>query len=148
MSMGVGALGQGALTAANAATQAMSSTGAFDPASTQAIYEPFQQQVIDEYTKEMQRQFNIQQAGRDAKAVGAGAFGGSRQGVLDAEAATGFQRQLGQVLLDYYQAVSNKRKERHNKLLKINKEEDKEAAQNLANIGRDTNWHRSSIWAV
>ena len=69
MSMGVGALGQGALTAANAATQAMSSTGAFDPASTQAFMNPFQQQVIDEYTKEMQRQFNIQQAGRDAKAV-------------------------------------------------------------------------------
>ena len=67
MSMGVGALGQGALTAANAATQAMSSTGAFDPASTQAFMNPFQQQVIDEYTKEMQRQFNIQQAGQRCK---------------------------------------------------------------------------------
>ena len=65
MSMGVGALGQGVLSAANAATQAMSSTGAFDPASTQAFMNPFQQQVIDEYTKEMQRQFNIQRVDRD-----------------------------------------------------------------------------------
>ena len=93
LSMGVGSLGQSALTgagalqtAANAATQAQASTGQFDPSSTQAFMNPFQQQVIDEYTKEMQRQFNIQQAGRDAQAVGAGAFGGSRQAVLDAEA--------------------------------------------------------------
>ncbi len=85
MNMGVGALGTASLTAADAATKAAGSTEAFDPQMTEAFMNPFQQQVIDEYAKEMQRQFNIQQAGRDAKAVGAGAFGGSRQAIAEQE---------------------------------------------------------------
>lgn len=79
LSMGVGSLGQASLTAANAATQAMGTTGQFDPASTQAFMNPYQQQVIDEYTKEMQRQFDISRQGRAAQAIGAGAFGGGRK---------------------------------------------------------------------
>ena len=71
LNMGVGSLGQASLTAGNAATQAQQSTGMFDPTTTQQFMNPFQQQVIDEYTKEMQRQFNIQQTGRDAKAAAA-----------------------------------------------------------------------------
>jgi hypothetical protein len=75
LSMGVGSLGQASLTAADAAAQAKGTTGQFDPASTQAFMNPYQQQVIDEYTKEMQRQFDISRQGRAAQAIGAGAFG-------------------------------------------------------------------------
>ena len=93
--MGVGALGG----ASNAATQAMTTTagttGAFDPSTTQAFMNPYQQQVIDEYTKEMQRQFDISRQGRAAQSIGSGAFGGAREGVLEAEAQRGFQQQLG-----------------------------------------------------
>lgn len=93
--MGVGALG----TAANAITNAMATTaqttGAYDPQSYQAFMNPYQKEVIDRYTQEMQRQFDIAGQGRAAQAIGAGAFGGGREGVLEAEALRGFQQQLG-----------------------------------------------------
>ena len=136
LSMGVGSLGQASLTAADAAAQAKGTTGQFDPASTQAFMNPYQQQVIDEYTKEMQRQFDISRQGRAAQALGAGAFGGGREGVLEAEAMTGFQRQLGQglagLLSSGYQQAQNaamqafENQQRRGQL----------AAQNLGNIGR------------
>ena len=57
--MGVGAL-QGAQSAiGNAATMSGQTTGAYDPQSYQAFMNPFQQEVIDRYTQEMQRQFDI-----------------------------------------------------------------------------------------
>jgi len=143
LSMGVGSLGQSALTgagalqtAANAATQAQASTGQFDPSSTQAFMNPYQQQVIDEYTKEMQRQFNIQQAGRDAQAVGAGSFGGSRQAVLDAEAATGFQRQLGQGLAGLMSSGYQQAQNAAMQAFENQQRRGQLAAQNLANVGR------------
>jgi hypothetical protein len=92
---GVGAL-QGANAAiGNAMTTAAQTTGAYDPQSYKAFMDPYQQEVLDRYTQEMQRQFNIAGQGRAAKAIGAGAFGGGREGVLEAEAQRGFQQQLG-----------------------------------------------------
>ena len=93
--MGVGALGGANTAIANAMTTTAGTTGAFDPSSTQAFMNPFQKQVVDEYAKEMQRQFDISRQGRAKQAIGAGAFGGSREGVLEAEAQRGFQQQLG-----------------------------------------------------
>ena len=136
MSMGVGSLGQATLSAANAATQAQTSTGAFDPASTQAFMNPFQQNVIDEYTKEMRRQFDISQAGRDAQAVGRGAFGGDRQGVLDAEAATGFQRQLGQGIAGLLSSGYQQAQRSAQQAFENQQRRGQLAAQNLANVGR------------
>ena len=136
MSMGVGSLGQATLSVANAATQAQTSTGAFDPASTQAFMNPFQQNVIDEYTKEMRRQFDISQAGRDAQAVGRGAFGGDRQGVLDAEAATGFQRQLGQGIAGLLSSGYQQAQRSAQQAFENQQRRGQLAAQNLANVGR------------
>jgi len=92
---GVGAL-QGA---ANAISSAMSTTSqlgqAYDPQSYKGFMDPYQKEVIDRYSQEMQRQFDIAGQGRAAQAIGAGAFGGGREGVLEAEAQRGFQQQLG-----------------------------------------------------
>jgi hypothetical protein len=85
---GIAALDQAATTAAQA-------TQAYDPQSFQKFMDPFQQNVIDEYTKEMNRQFDISKQTRDAAAQKAGAFGGDRSGVLEAEATRGFQDTLG-----------------------------------------------------
>jgi len=85
---GIGALDQAATTAAQA-------TQAYDPQSFQKFMDPFQQNVIDEYTKEMNRQFDISKQTRDAAAQRAGAYGGDRSGVLEAEATRGFQDTLG-----------------------------------------------------
>jgi hypothetical protein len=92
--MGVGALGQANAAISNAATTTAGSMGQFDPSSTQAFMNPFQQQVIDNFTKESQRQFNISRQNRAAQALNAGAFGGGREGVLEAEAQRGFQDRL------------------------------------------------------
>ena len=136
LNMGVGSLGQASLTAGNAATQAQQSTGMFDPTTTQQFMNPFQQQVIDEYTKEMQRQFNIQQTGRDAKAAAAGAFGGDRRDVLDAEAATGFQRQLGQGIAGLLSGGFQQAQRAAQQAFENQQRRGLLAAQNLANIGR------------
>jgi len=136
LSMGVGSLGQASLTAANAATQAMGTTGQFDPTSTQAFMNPYQQQVIDEYTKEMQRQFDISRQGRAAQAVGAGAFGGGREGVLEAEAATGFQRQLGQGLAGLMSSGYQQAQNAAMQAFENQQRRGQLAAQNLGNIGR------------
>ena len=136
LSMGVGSLGQASLTAANAAAQAMGTTGQFDPASTQAFMNPYQQQVIDEYTKEMQRQFDISRQGRAAQAIGAGAFGGGREGVLEAEAATGFQRQLGQGLAGLMSSGYQQAQNAAMQAFENQQRRGQLAAQNLGNIGR------------
>ena len=136
LSMGVGSLGQASLTAANAAAQAMGTTGQFDPASTQAFMNPYQQQVIDEYTKEMQRQFDISRQGRAAQALGAGAFGGDREGVLEAEAMTGFQRQLGQGLAGLMSSGYQQAQNAAMQAFENQQRRGQLAAQNLGNIGR------------
>jgi len=92
---GVGSL-QGAQSAiGNAMATTAQTTGAYDPQSYQAFMNPYQKEVIDQYSQEMQRQFDIAGQGRAAQAIGAGAFGGGREGVLEAEAQRGFQQQLG-----------------------------------------------------
>jgi hypothetical protein len=136
LNMGVGSLGQASLSAANAATQAQQSTGMFDPSTIQQFQNPFQQQVIDEYTKEMQRQFNVQQAGRDAAAVQRGAFSGDRRDVLDAEAATGFQRQLGQGIAGLLSSGFQQAQRTAQQAFENQQRRGQLAAQNLANIGR------------
>jgi hypothetical protein len=85
---GIGALDQAAATAQQA-------TQAYDPSSYQAFMDPYRKEVVDNYTKEMRRQFDISKASRDAAAQRAGAFGGDRSGVVEAEAQRGFQDVLG-----------------------------------------------------
>ena len=65
--------------------QAAGTTGAFDPTTSAAFMDPFQQAVTQDALAEMQRQADIQTNQLSAQAVGAGAFGGSRQGIAQAE---------------------------------------------------------------
>jgi len=57
----------------------------YDPSSAQAFMNPYQQQVIDEAMRQIDRQGAIQQQGLNAQAVQSGAFGGSRQGIQQQE---------------------------------------------------------------
>ena len=70
---------------AQAQQQALGTTGAYDPASATAFMDPYQQNVTQNALAEMQRQAAMQQNQLSAQAVGAGAFGGSRQGIAQAE---------------------------------------------------------------
>lgn len=88
-----GTLGTGLGTIDRAETAGGLSTGIFDPSMTEKFMNPYQKAVTEQALAQMNKQFAEQQAGRSAGAIGAGAFGGSRQGVLEGIA----QRELGDV---------------------------------------------------
>jgi hypothetical protein len=67
-----------------------------DPNRMQQFMSPYQQGVTDIATREAQRQADIASTQRGAQAVNAGAFGGYRQGIVDAEAG----RNTSQLLND------------------------------------------------
>ena len=69
------------------------STGIFDPNMVQQFMNPYQKAVTEQALQQLNKQFLEQQAQRGAGAVGAGAFGGSRQGIMEGLA----QRELGEV---------------------------------------------------
>lgn len=62
-----------------------SGLGQYDPRSVAAFMNPYQGQVIDAATQEINRQRDIAAQQQNAQAVGAGAFGGSRQAIQRAE---------------------------------------------------------------
>ena len=57
----------------------------FDPTSYQQYMDPYMNDVIQQQYQDIQRQGDIQKQGANAQAVGSGAFGGSRQGIQQAE---------------------------------------------------------------
>ena len=69
------------------------STGIFDPSMVQQFMNPYQKAVTEQALAQMNKQFAEQQAQRNVGAIGAGAFGGSRQGIMEGLA----QRELGDV---------------------------------------------------
>lgn len=84
---------EGARDQALAAQQAITSgLGFLQPDSIQKFQDPFRDQVIDVAMRELDRQADMQRAGAKAQAIQAGAFGGSREGVRQAEADRGLQQ--------------------------------------------------------
>jgi hypothetical protein len=65
-----------------------------DPMAMQGYMSPFMQNVVDFQKTQALRDFQIGQPMRRAQAVGAGAFGGSRQAIQEAEAERGLMSQL------------------------------------------------------
>ena len=73
-----------------------------DPSAVQARMNPFIQQALDPALRELRTQQDITLQGLGAQAARAGAFGGSRQGVLEAETLRGFGQQMGDILSQGY----------------------------------------------
>jgi hypothetical protein len=70
----------------------------------EAFMNPYQQQVTQQALGEMRRQADIARQGQAAQAVGAGAFGGTREGVQRAEFERNIQDQMQQrIMQDYAQ---------------------------------------------
>jgi hypothetical protein len=103
--IGMGGLGYGALGAgyggrgALAAEQGFGAGEAFarqatDPRSIQAYMSPYMQEAVDRQKFEATRDFEKQLQTQKAQAVGAGAFGGSRQAIAQAEAQRNLNQQL------------------------------------------------------
>ena len=77
-------------------------TGRFDTPQfggdfAQQYMNPYMQNVVDVQQREAQRQADIAATQRGAQAVQAGAFGGSRQAIMDAEAARNLAQQKGDI---------------------------------------------------
>jgi hypothetical protein len=70
---------------------------ATNPYAMQAYMSPYMQNVVDVQQREAQRQADIAGTQRNAQAVQAGAFGGSRQAIMDAEAARNLAMQKGDI---------------------------------------------------
>jgi hypothetical protein len=70
---------------------------AFDQGAAQQYMNPYMQSVVDMQQQEAQRQADIAGTQRGAQAVQAGAFGGSRQAIMDAEAARNLASQKGSI---------------------------------------------------
>lgn len=63
----------------------MGATGMYDPRMGIPFMNPYQQQVIDESIRQINRQGDLARQNLQAQAVKAGAFGGSREGIQRAE---------------------------------------------------------------
>ena len=96
------ATGQGIDLAGQAAGKALGTsydpyaTGQFGAQAGQYM-DPYMQNVVDIQQREAQRQADIAGTQRGAQAVTAGAFGGSRQAIMDAEAARNLATQKGDI---------------------------------------------------
>jgi hypothetical protein len=72
-------------------------TGSFtQPGAAESYMSPYYQNVVDIQAREARRQSDIERTKQQAQAVGQGAFGGSRQAIMEAER----QRNLGQQIGD------------------------------------------------
>ena len=69
--------------------------GQFTGEAVQQYMSPYMQSVVDEQSRRAIQQFNEQRGSRAAQAVGAGAYGGSRQAVQEAIAERSLADQLG-----------------------------------------------------
>jgi len=67
----------------------------YDPRSVSAYFNPFEDAAVEQALSDLRRQGDIQQNQLSAQAVGAGAFGGSRQGIQSAELARNILEQQG-----------------------------------------------------
>jgi hypothetical protein len=88
---GLGSLGLG-VQAAGAGSQFAQQ--AQDPTAMQGYMSPYMQNVVDFQKQSALRDFQVAQPMRQAQAVAKGAFGGSRQAIVDAEAQRNLNTQL------------------------------------------------------
>ena len=73
------------------------SGGQFGNQAAEQYMNPYMQNVVDVQQREAQRQADISGTQRGAQAVKSGAFGGSRQAIMDAEAARNLATQKGDI---------------------------------------------------
>ena len=91
--LGYGAMGTGYGAQAAGAGQQYAQQ-ATSPSAVQAYMSPYQQLAVDAQKREAQRAFDIQTLQRNTAAAKSGAFGGSRQGIEQAEAQRNLNTQL------------------------------------------------------
>jgi len=78
-----------------------------DPGTSQQFMNPYLQSALQPQLDELRRQSEISQTRQDSQLAKAGAFGGSRQAVMDAELDRNLQDQIAQTLNQGYMNAYN-----------------------------------------
>lgn len=99
--------------------EAITQQGILEPTGYQQYMSPYQQSVIDQATQSLQRQAQIAANQRAAQATQAGAYGGARFGVQEAEAQSGLGRNIADITAqlqaqNYAQAVQRQQQQLSN----------------------------------
>ena len=68
-----------------------------EPGAATSLMSPYMQNVVDIQQREAIRQGDVARQGRAAQAIRTGAFGGTREGVVEAEAQRNLAQQLGDI---------------------------------------------------
>ncbi len=84
------------------------------PGAAESYMSPYMQNVVDVQQREARRASDIARQGQQAQAVGAGAFGGSRQGLVEAERQRNLATQLGDIQATGQQAAFTQAQQQFN----------------------------------
>lgn len=84
------------------------------PGAAESYMSPYIQGVVGIQQREAQRQADIARQGRSAQAVRAGAFGGLREGVIEAEAQRNLAQQLGDIQATGLQSAFQQAQQQYN----------------------------------
>jgi hypothetical protein len=102
----------------------------FGQDQAQQYMSPYMQSVVDIQQAAAQRQADIARTGRGAQAVQAGAFGGSRQAIMDAEAARALADQKGAIQAQGLQSAYSQAQQQ------FNADQAQRMQAQMANIGQ------------
>jgi hypothetical protein len=106
---GLGAYTPTAFTASGVGTQTFA-----DPNAAQSFMSPYMQSVVDVQQREAQRQADIAATARGQKYARAGAFGGARQAIENAEAQRNLATQMGGIQAQGLQAAYQQAQQQFN----------------------------------
>lgn len=123
-----GALGMGLGSLAGAAQ-------GYNPYSAQAFMNPYQQAVIGEAMREINRQRDIQGQALQAQAARSGAFGGSREGIQRAELERATAQTRNQAILGALQSGYGAAQQQAQQAFEQQQQRQMAQGQGIANIG-------------
>jgi len=110
-------------------------TGQFSADMTQQFMNPYQQQVIDEALRQINRQGDIARQGAAAQAVGAGAFGGTREGVQRAEMERALAEQRNATILTGLQQGYGQSQQTAQQAFEAQQQRQQQAGQGIGALG-------------
>jgi hypothetical protein len=107
----------------------------YDPSGAQRFMNPYQQQVIDESIRQINRQGDISRQNLQAQATRAGAFGGSREGVQRAELERALAEQKNAAIVGGLSQGYNQASSQAQQAFEAQQARQLQQAQGLAGIG-------------
>lgn len=100
--------GQAGVAGVGAASQGVMSTAQQPTGVAQSYMNPYLQSVMEPQLAELRRQSQITQLGNAAKMTGAGAYGGSRQALMDAETQRNLMQEMNKTVGQGYATAFDK----------------------------------------